>query len=100
MKLTELNPRWTSFTDPSSGIRSGITFDCPHCQTQRLGVVFSNPIDPQGWLEKGITKPTVECEWERSGESFETLTLSPSLDNSRIDAGGHWHGFIKNGEIL
>lgn len=29
--------------------------------------------------------------------SFDTLTVTPSLDGS---AGGNWHGFITNGEIV
>jgi hypothetical protein len=33
--------------------------------------------------------------WRRAGETFETLTLSPSVDASRA---GCWHGFIRNGE--
>jgi hypothetical protein len=32
--------------------------------------------------------------WQRTGETFETLTLTPSVDCS---AWGHWHGFITNG---
>ena len=34
--------------------------------------------------------------WKRTGENFETLTLTPSVDAS---AEGHWHGFITNGNI-
>lgn len=99
MRLTDLQPHWTTFADPSANIRSGITFQCPHCKTQRLGVLFANPIDPDKWLEKGITRPHAQCEWHREGETFDTLTLTPSVDASRIDVGGHWHGFITNGEI-
>lgn len=35
--------------------------------------------------------------WTRvSGETFDTLTLSPSVDASRA---GCWHGFLQNGEV-
>lgn len=34
------------------------------------------------------------CLWTRRGETFETLTLSPSVDASRA---GHWHGFVSGG---
>jgi hypothetical protein len=35
--------------------------------------------------------------WTRAaGDTFETLTLSPSIDASPA---GHWHGFIQNGEV-
>jgi hypothetical protein len=33
--------------------------------------------------------------WQRTGDTFENLTLSPSLDFS---ARGEWHGSITNGE--
>ncbi len=97
MRLTELNPRWTG----TSGIITGITFDCPHCRTQRLGVLFKNAIDPEGWLALGVTRHHADCEWDRTGEDFETLTLTPSIDasNKRIDFHNHWHGFITNGEV-
>lgn len=95
MRLIELNPRWTG----TGAIITGITFDCPHCRTQRLGVVFKNAIDPEKWLERGVTRNHAECEWDRQGETFETLTLSPSVDASKLDFGNHWHGFITNGEV-
>lgn len=34
--------------------------------------------------------------WARAGETFETLTLSPSVDASRA---GCRHGFVTNGEV-
>lgn len=100
MKLTELNPRWgidadivisgTEIHDPD---RHGmaVTFDCPHCAgAVRLAVWIANPIDG---------KPPTDSAtylWQRTGESFEDLSLSPSIDASKH---GHWHGFITNGEI-
>lgn len=43
-----------------------------------------------------------DCAWSLVGStveaaSFETLSVRPSLDGS---AGGNWHGFITNGEIV
>ena len=36
--------------------------------------------------------------WNRiSGETFDTLSLVPSVDMSGV---GHWHGHIVNGEIV
>lgn len=35
-------------------------------------------------------------KWEREGDTFETLTLKPSVDAS---GWGHWHGWITNGEV-
>jgi hypothetical protein len=82
----------------------GVTFWCPHCRNIRLGVAFKNPID--GGTDDNMTphhdglghvlphQPVPE--WVRSGDTFEDLTLSPSVDTS---ASGHWHGFITNGSI-
>lgn len=102
MKLTELNPRWVGIGSGTDFIISGLTFDCPHCKNQRLGVSFKPPIDPKGWTLRGVTWNHSNIEWYRTGDSFETITLSPSIDASqqRIDVPGHWHGFIKNGEII
>ena len=104
MKLSELNPRWSGLPGP---IYDGVTFDCPHCRIaglsgdscQRIGVTFTPPIDPDGWWSR-ISQPTYAGRllWHREGDTFETLTLTPSV-NTRIDAKGHWHGFIKNGEV-
>lgn len=69
----------------------GITFDCPHCRNTRLYVFFDRPIDggaPADYPEAKL--------WQRTGETFETLTLHPSIDAS---ATGHWHGFIQNGIV-
>lgn len=44
----------------------------------------------------------VPCKFETAwvfteAESFETLSVTPSLDAS---ASGHWHGYITAGEIV
>jgi hypothetical protein len=96
MRLIDLNPRWTG----SSEIKEGLTFDCPHCRTQRLGLLFKNPIDPNGWLAKGVTRHHDKNEWDRVGETFETLTLTPSINTTNFGFDSHWHGFIKDGEIV
>ena len=101
MKLSELNPRWAADYDILVGPvvvhdedrkGMGITFDCPHCRTIRLGVFFSNPIDGKPHTDD----VDLSHLWHRSGTSFENLTLSPSIDAS---LSGHWHGFIINGDI-
>jgi hypothetical protein len=112
MKLTDLEPRWFTFmAHPADGvdIRSGISFLCPHCMTQRLGVRFEPVIDKAGLMEKFHLllpiddKPT----WHRDGDTFETLTLTPSIDASGFRVNmpemiafvGHWHGYITKGEV-
>lgn len=107
MKLTELAPRWASdrYYRNASGVvvydgmrqGMGITFDCPHCRVTRLAVFFSNPRDGLPPLTTELDPPHAARKlWARSGETFDTLSLSPSIDAS---ADGHWHGFITNGEV-
>ncbi len=96
MKLTDLNPRWIGLKywhGPAFYI--GITFDCPHCHTQRLAAHFDKPIDPTNCFPDYRGFPD-ELKWKREGNTFETLSLSPSVDTSFEK---HWHGFIQNGEI-
>lgn len=99
MKLIDLNPRWASDAEIVIGGvtkhfegRHGmaVSFECPCCRSIRLAVWFQNPVD-------GLP-PTDDASylWSRTGETFENLSLSPSVDAS---SDGHWHGFIQNGEI-
>lgn len=96
MRLTELDPGWMTVDENRTGM--GLSFLCPHCQTQYLGVWFANPLDggPPAAPEFD-PKP----RWQRTGETFETLSLTPSIDASGHvgPKEGHWHGFITNGEI-
>ncbi len=105
MKLTDLHPQFLvaggegiSNADGSpaperTGV--GVLCDCPCGNTDedhRLFVPFANPID--GGLPVHTGKNN---GWSRTGETFETLTLTPSIQ--RVGGCG-WHGFITNGEII
>jgi hypothetical protein len=114
MRLIDLNPRW--FGLPPA-LKQGLTFDCPCCcntdRAVRLAVPFVNPIDGSApiSLEPKILwpllcpPPTAEGQvtvppgfhWTRTGETFDVLTLSPSVDASKS---GHWHGHIMAGGIV
>lgn len=100
MNLTDLNPRWVSIGD-SGRFVIGLSFDSP-TTGKCLGCLFANPIDPEGWIPKignCMDNPGFMPEmkrWIRTGETFGTLTLHPSLDFSKY---GEWHGHITNGEI-
>lgn len=102
MRLTELQPRWCGERDAPEDARQGVSFLCPHCLTQRLAVWFSNPIcsNPAVSALLGSEKYMADHHhlhgWARTGETFEDLTLSPSVD---AGASGHWHGFLTGGEI-
>lgn len=119
MRLTDLNPRWFA-EEGRHG--QGVTFDCPHCVgategKARLAVAFSPTLDGGAPIilggkpdkferlmlalcENGEDWPTDKVPpgivWQRSGDTFETLTLAPSVD---AGASGHWHGHVHAGEI-
>ncbi len=114
MKLTGLNPAWGNGHPDREGI--GLWFDCPGAccanmaalgrdatgkainfdpeegksKKMRLYVPFANPIDGKPQFGSAGTY------WQRTGDTFETLTLTPSVDASAFR---HWHGFITAGEI-
>lgn len=99
MKLAELDPHFFSDGEERHGM--GISFECPHCRDHRLGVYFANPIDggppateeSRRWTD-GTGRLRMMPLWQRTGDTFETISLSPSVDASES---GHWHGFITNG---
>lgn len=106
MKLIELDPKWIT----RDGTRIGIVFRCPHCGTDNFYrlTCYSVPMGKFGQQHEVLAPLVHEDElhrvvpvkpdyaWQFSGDTFETLTIAPSLDAS---ASGHWHGHIVNGEI-
>lgn len=97
MRLTELNPEWYGWH--GTGGRIGVSLDCPACKdnkAHRVFVPFANPVEGKPEQRNHL--------WTRTGETFETLSLSPSVDYTKYDNGtvrdpGCWHGFITNGEV-
>jgi len=45
-------------------------------------------------LRGGHEKP-----WDHTGDSFETITVSPSIARRGGAGGCEWHGFIRNGRF-
>lgn len=84
MKLIELNPKYGS----SDGVQDHIIFDCPKCKAHKISI----PIPP-----------ATGCVWQKTGDSFENITLSPSIWHNK---GGSCpgicdiHFWIRNGEII
>lgn len=112
IRLVDLNVRWvglSQWAEKSPPFHIGISFDCPcpKCQAcrcltcghtpspKRLAVHFWPPIDPDGLLGRIFNLPD-NGGHRRTGETFDTLTLSPSVG---FDSIGHWHGRITSGEI-
>lgn len=118
MRLTELKPRFYGaggegvFQRDAHGhlvpaperTGIGLSFDCPcpSCAAQREGdsyrdfhlrisVSFENPLD--GGPPLRGDRPL----WTRTGDTFETITLKPSI-LVRDRCG--WHGFVRNGEVI
>lgn len=91
-KLANLDPRWIS---NAGRVGAGISFSCPgNCCADaplkyRVHVLFRNPMD-------GGDPSHGEPRWNRTGITFDTLSLTPSVDCS---GQGHFHGFVTNGEI-
>jgi hypothetical protein len=83
--------------------RVGVFFDCPGpcCAGKRSP---RDTFDVWPWVKLQAACPfTVALDgtpyrpegWERTGDTFESLTLSPSV---WIGPPGHWHGQIIRGE--
>jgi hypothetical protein len=115
--LAELNPRWISrrYSGADSDAITGIHFDCPE---GHAGCDHAIPFTPaldgapgESWQANGAV-------WQRTGDTFETLTLSPSI--RRVPSFHDWeatlpagcgledltealtcafHGFIRGGRV-
>lgn len=107
MRLIDLEPSWMVLRQGGDVV--GLTFRCPHCppgergQTTYLGVMFTSVIDRDSANTEEVAWPDYMAKrpgkhfWKRTGDTFENLTISPSVDVSKE---GHWHGHITNGEIV
>lgn len=101
MKLLDLNPEWSGcggegVTNADGSPvprreRVAVLLDCPCGCAHRLHVPFANPPDGLGPIYQ-------DYGWQRTGETFEDLTLTPSIQ--REFPARCWHGFITNGEVL
>lgn len=99
IKLTELNPRFlghggegVTSADGSPVPRRegvGVMFDCPCGCESPVFVYLQKPLDG------GPPVETKAPKWDRAGDTFEDLTLSPSLQ--RV-GGCETHGWVKNGK--
>ena len=65
--------------------KTGVLIRCPNCRMP-FGAWFRNPI--------GNVEPSGRVQWDRTGETLETLSLFPSFMFV-----GHCHSWIKDGQI-
>lgn len=101
MRLVDLDPRFLfAGGDGVSGRAGqpvprregvGVSFACPCGCGTRCAIEFVNPLDG------GPPTRTDNHTWKRTGETFETLTLEPSIQ--RV-GGCAWHGHIRQGAIV
>jgi len=102
IKLTDLNPRFVSHggegvTNSKTGEpvpysdKIGIGFDCPCSCGERTFIPFINPVHGAAPIE------TENHTWQRTGDTFETMTLEPSIQRM---GKCRWHGYLTNGELV
>lgn len=97
MRLSELDPKWIPAADRR---RVGISFQCPvrrtGCSRIRIFFLFA--------VGGGLGAPNDLAHWRPVGDSFENLSITPSIhwrdyDKDGKEIGTHWHGHVTNGEI-
>lgn len=83
-RLTELEPEWY-YRD---GKIVGLFWLCPACDVaHNLAVTWQPPsLFPSGAV------------WKKTGETFEDLTLTPSVD-ATVSGVCKFHGFITKGDV-
>lgn len=85
--LLKYNPKWLGILRPGSG--EGLSLDCPVCgASHKLVVYFDNPVDGK---EKASWQQIV---WKRTGDSFENITIEPSIQYQCF------HGWIEKGQVI
>jgi hypothetical protein len=108
MKLTDLSPDWIDCGN-RKGI--GVVYDCiiGHCKC-RIATLFANPLDggaayPDDEGRRYILElaekegrewheyvGSGKCRWQRTGDDFATMSMSPS-----VNAYVHGHKTLTNG---
>lgn len=98
-KLVDLNPRWVTgrYAGRDDDVPVGIHFDCPEGHDGcSIAVPFTPGLDgapAASWYSSGT-------QWQRAGDTFETLTLTPSIATPPgRENGCAFHGFIRDGQI-
>lgn len=79
-RLVDCNPQWVSYA--SIAVVDGVRFDCPEGHADCVHVIpFTPALD-------GSSDHAMEPGrgWQRTGEVFETLTLSPSIRRVQLHA--------------
>lgn len=116
-RLVDCNPRWVTgrYAGQPDDVPCGIHFDCPEGHADcGHAIPFAPRLDGSpatSWYSSGAI-------WQRTGDTFETLTLTPSIRRNptyasraaALAAGAlpellndsdlcAFHGFIRDGQI-
>lgn len=111
-RLVNYEPHWVNLPQAADGVRFyiGLSFinpmgergPCPTCghnRDKRLAFSFWPPIDPENLLRlmdaASMEQMSKRFHRRLSGDTFDTLTIMPSIGLDPL-----WHGNISNGEIL
>lgn len=85
-RLTDCNPRWIEhgrYTRMPDGMCCGIWFDCPE---GHAGCSHAIPFTPSLCGEDVPSWQANSALWQRFGDTFETLTLMPSIRRKPVYA--------------
>jgi hypothetical protein len=98
VKLIDLDPAWLSpdvlvFRSPAGSGDLITAKRVPMPTPEQYALVYEN--NPQ-YIGRTVVMTRPDQVWALEGDSFENLTLHPSVDHS---ASGNWHGWVRNGEI-
>ena len=113
-KLVDCNPSWVEYYS-AAGQTDAIMFECPEGHEDHEDCKHVIPFTP---ALDGSPTERYGAQWQRTGDTFETLSLTPSIARrprhasreAAIAAGCiaeyvtesmlcAFHGFITNGEI-
>jgi hypothetical protein len=82
----------------------GVLFICPKCGNHSVLCWFVNPRNAPRVPDSAFPRPG---RWTFSGDTFDVLTLTPSVDLSQVTDENpkhpsrcYWHGFLTNGEAI
>lgn len=73
----------------------GVLFTCPKCGGHSILCWFKNPRNAPPVPADAFPKPG---RWEFAGDTFDVLSLTPSVDLSVGGVGCLWHGHVTNGQ--
>lgn len=75
-RLADCNPKWVETSD---GVTCAVRFDCPEGHVDCVHVIPFTPRLDGSALDAAKWYGRSGAIWQRTGDTFEALTLSPSI---------------------